>query len=210
MKLISKLLLSIVLLLSACSNGSRSGSLRADSILDALEKHHAAVEKKPAYKKLTADMIDHMPDSQLTEAVFQNLEYLEDVQALLALNKPQQTIYLISLLDMEINCGGFNQYYYNQKMEFARLTPAALELIGAPKLAELAKKANKIYEVEFDKINKHKDETLEGFSKTYVENTLNLLDAKYMQLFDQEGLMRLQVDFIRKHKGDFVEMPGSF
>lgn len=199
MKLSSKLLLSVVLLFSACSNGSGSGSLRADSILAELE----VVERKPVYIKLTADMIDHMPDSQLTETVFQNIEYAGDLQALLALNKPQQTIYLTAILNMEINCGGFNQYYYNQKMEFARLTPAAFELIGAPQLTELVKKANKIYEAESEKINKHKDGTIEGFSETYLDNSLNLLDDRYMQLCEQEHLIRLQADFIRKHKGEF-------
>ena len=55
------------------------------------------------------------------------------------------------------------------------------------------------------KIKNHQDGTLEGFSKSYQDNPLNDLDTEFYDLYKIEDLHKLQVDFIRKNKQDFVD-----
>jgi Domain of unknown function (DUF4375) len=107
-------------------------------------------------------------------------------------------------LEAEVNNGGFNQYYSNPSGEFAALTPDALRLVGAMDLADLVTRANAIYEAQTEEITRQQDGTLEGFSKSYIDNPLNELDTEFYNLNETEVLGRLQVDYIRKYKQDFI------
>jgi hypothetical protein len=76
-------------------------------------------------------------------------------------------------------------------------------LVGAAKFAELVSRANKIYKIENEKITKHQDGTIEGFSKSYEDNPLGELDSEFYNL--KEDLQRLQIEFILKNKKDFID-----
>ena len=95
--------------------------------------------------------------------------------------------------------------YKKLTTEIIDFTPDALLLVGANKWADLVKKANHVFESEKKKIKNHQDGTLEGFSKSYEDNPLNDLDTEFYDLYKIEDLHKLQVDFIRKNKQDFVD-----
>ena len=120
-------------------------------------------------------------------------------------NKPRQAIYMIWLLEAEVNNGGYNQFYFNSSGQFYKHLPDALKLVGADKFAELTKKANNIYEKENTKITKDQDGAIEGFSKSYDDNPLNKFDDEFYELYKTENLQQIQVDFIRKHKTEFID-----
>jgi hypothetical protein len=46
---------------------------------------------------------------------------------------------------------------------------------------------------------------VEGFSKSYDDNPLNKFDDEFYDLYKSEDLEQLQVDFIRKHKLEFID-----
>ena len=61
------------------------------------------------------------------------------------------------------------------------------------------------FKKEYEKITKHQDGTLEGFSKSYENNPLNDQDDKFYALYKDENLQQIQIEYIRKHKKDFVD-----
>ena len=131
--------------------------------------------------------------------------YEKEFEAVMSWNKSRQAIYMIWLLEAEVNNGGYNQFYFNSSGQFYKYLPDALRLIGANKFADLTERANKTFEKENDKITKHQDGTIEGFSKSYEDNPLNDFDTEFYELYKTENLQRLQVDFIRKNRNQFVD-----
>jgi hypothetical protein len=166
---------------------------------------------QPGAKKLTAALINQTKDDKLLQLVFDNLiskmakDLSDEYPVIISLNKSQQAIYMIGVLQAEVENGGFNQYYYNSAGKFAKLTPGALMLVGANRFAQLVSRANKTFETENKNIKKHQDGTLEGFSKSYNNNPLNKLDNEFYALEKKENLESLQIAYIRKHKEDFTD-----
>jgi len=167
-------------------------------------------EKKP--QKLTAEIIDATPDSELLFIINDNLsdkaskgDYTKEYEIVSSWTKSQQAIYIIWWLEAEVNNGGFNQFYFNSSGQFYKQLPDALKLIGAYKFADLIQRANEIFEKENEQITKYQDGTLEGFSKSYENNPLNDFDNEFHALYKSESLFQLQIDYIRQHKQDFID-----
>lgn len=172
---------------------------------------HNSDSMDSAYKPLTVQEIDTTSDDDLVYTVFGNIFQKisaspdEKYQAVIKLPKPQQAIYIIWMLLLEVNNGGFNQYYYNSEGQFASMLPDALELIDAHRFADLVKQANTVYKENYKNITDKQDGTIEGFSKSYENNPLNKFDDAFYEMDIEVNLEQLQVDFIRKHKQAFAE-----
>jgi len=96
--------------------------------------------------------IKYISDSDLIDFAYssavENLkeEWLETNSSewynhIISLPEKERVVYTISILDMEVNNGGFNQYFVNGYGQFARETIKGLELISACKTAEILAKA---------------------------------------------------------------------
>lgn len=163
------------------------------------------------YKELTEKIIDSTSDENLLQVVFDNLsekqpaDYEKEYETVMSWNKSRQAIYMIWALESEVNNGGYNQFYFNSSRQYYKHLPDALRLVGANKFADLSEKANKIFEEDNEKITKHQDGTIEGFSKSYEDNPLNDFDTNFYDLYKAENLLQIQVDFIRKNKKDFID-----
>ncbi len=159
---------------------------------------------------LTNSIIDSTSDDEILFTIFENLnsklpnDYHKEYESVMLWTKPRQFIYLIWLLEAEVNNGGYNQFYFNSSGQYYKLLPGVLKLIGADKFAELTERANSVFEKENNKIKQHQDGTIEGFSKSYDDNPLNKLDVEFYLLYEQEDLQKLQIDYIRKHKEEFI------
>jgi hypothetical protein len=170
-----------------------------------------AFKNRPIYKELTEQIIDTTSDENLLQVVFDNLsekqpaDYEKELETLMSWNKSRQAIYMIWALEAEVNNGGYNQFYFNSSGQFYKHLPEALRLVGANKFADLTEKANKTFEKENEKITKHQDGTIEGFSKSYEDNPLNDFDTEFYDLYKTENLQQIQVDFIRKNKKEFID-----
>jgi hypothetical protein len=171
----------------------------------------AGQAKKIIHGNLTIAIIDQTKDEKLLELVYDDLasriakDMSNEYSVVMNFNKSQQAIYVIWGLQAEVENGGFNQYYYNSSGQFAKLAPSALKLVEANQFTQLVTRANKIFETESKNIKKQQDGTLGGFSKSYENNPLNKLDKEFYALETKENLETLQVDYIRKHKGEFVD-----
>jgi uncharacterized protein DUF4375 len=167
--------------------------------------------KNKVRQRLTVDVFDKIPDSELLQTIFDNVSLKEfpgikgEYQKVLSCTKSEQAVYMIWCLEGEVNNGGFNQYYYNSSGQFAKLTPEALRLVGANKFADLVARANQMYEDQKAQIKKNQDGTMKGFSESYENNPLNALDAEFYHLYKVENLQQIQIDFIRKHKKEVAD-----
>jgi len=202
-----------ILKLFGCSEQTTKNSTisKTDTLDKQISKSLEDFKNRPIHKVLTTQIIDTTSDDDLLQVVFDNIvekfptDYKKEYQAVLGLTKPQQAIYIIWCLEAEVNNGGYNQFYFNSSGQYADLAPDALKIVGAIKFADLTTRANDIYKKENDKITKHQDGTLEGFSKSYEDNPLDKFDDEFYDLEKSENLQKLQVDFIRKNKAQFVD-----
>jgi hypothetical protein len=182
-----------------------------DSLNEQISNSIKDFKNRPIHKSLTEQIIDSIPDESLLQVIFDNLSekqpanYEKEYETVMSWNKSRQLIYMIWLLEAEVNNGDYNQFYFNSSGQFYRHLPEALKAIGANKFADLTQQANDTFEKENEKIIKHQDGTIEGFSKSYDDNPLNDFDTQFYEFYKTENLQKLQVDFIRKHKLDFID-----
>jgi hypothetical protein len=168
-------------------------------------------KNRPIHKKLTEQILDTTSNDRLLQVIYDNLlerqstDHTKEYETVMSWNKSRQAIYMIWGLEGEVNNGGYNQFYFNSTGQFYKHLPNALNLVGATRFADLTQRANVIFEKENPKIRQHQDGTLEGFSKSYEDNPLNKFDDEFFDLYNKEDLQKIQVDFIRKHKIEFID-----
>lgn len=200
--------ITAILSLFGCSGQTKKNdSELSKEIANSVE----AFDNRPIYKELTEQIIDTVSDENLLQVVFDNLieklpsDYEKEYETVMSWNKSRQAIYMIWTLEAEVNNGGYNQFYSNPSGQFYKHLPEALRLVGATKFADLTERANKTFEKENEKITKHQDGTIEGFSKSYDDNPLNDFDTEFYDLSQTENLQQIQIDFIRKNKKEFID-----
>ena len=152
---------------------------------------------------LTKQILDTTADEKLEDKIIANINSKQDQdlgnakQVLPTLSQERQAIYYIYLLEMEVNNGGFDQFYLNKFVNndgsymFDRTTEA-FNLIGATKFAALVIAANQIFkqnEKEF----------------TEKEALFKKLDQEYFETYNQENLFNLKIKFIRNNIDAFVD-----
>jgi len=156
-------------------------------------------------EELTPEILSQVSGSQLEQIVFQNIlstikhsdeEYIEAVKSL---SHSKRVVFVIHIIEKEVNNGGFNQFYFNRTKQFGAMAEDAFESIGAFKFAEIVKAANLFYSVIEKDLEKYDDGSLESFSESYSDNPLNELDHKFYQLYNEEPLDQLLIRFIRTH-----------
>ena len=176
---------------------------------DDFQKFLDEIGNRPVHDVLTEKDLSAVSDYDLVEIVAEILmkklpsDYEQIYKSVISWTLPQQTIYVIWWLIAEVQNGGFNQFFYNRS-EYAPLIPDALEKIGALKYADLAKRAYNVYKKEFENISKHQDGTLEGYSESCDNNPLEEFDDEFYDLEESEDLEKLQAEYIRKNRSDFI------
>lgn len=204
-------IISTILNLFGCSGQTKNNDAKQTADMDnQIAQSIEAFKNRPIYDELTNEIIDSTSDDELLQVVFDNLtkklpdNYEKEYVTVMTWNKSRQAIYLIWLLEAEVNNGGYNQFYFNSSGHIYNELPAVLKLVGANKFANLTERANKIYEKENQEITEHQDRTIEGFSKSYEDNPLNDLDDEFYELYQTENLQQIQVDYIRQNKNEFT------
>lgn len=125
--------------------------------------------------------------------------------AMHSLNDEQRVFYITQNLEMEVNNGGFSQFYCNTDGMFVNELVESFEKIGAIKTAEICKKAVSIFgdvPVDMDKINdilNIDDEKIEEKNSTI----LNECDMAFYEY--EEDLEELNYQFIMKNKNSFLK-----
>lgn len=201
-----------VLTLISCSEQAINTYEKQSIDLDAqITQSIDSFNNRSIHKELTYEIIDNTSDDDLLQVVFDNLmeklphDYKKEYETVLTWNKSKQAIYLIWVLEAEVNNGGYNQFYFNPGGQFYKFMPESLRLIGANKFAKLTERANNTFEKENKQISEKQDGSIEGFSRSYEDNPLNNFDNEFYELYKIENLQQIQVDYIRKNKHEFID-----
>ncbi len=198
------------ILVFGCSTAESEKKDKSGSTEEILESVEAFMNR-PIHKVLTEEIIDTTSDENLVVVIYDNLiekmpkdfsKYFETVSSW---NKARRAIFLICILDAEVNNGGFNQFYFNFGTDYNPYLVEAYRTVQSSKIADLIEKTNKLYETEYDKITEQQDGTLEGFSKSYENNPLTAIDSEYYELTTEINVGKLMIDFIRKNKSEFID-----
>lgn len=205
-------IITTILNLLGCSGQTKKADGKLPKDIDGqLAKSIEDFKNRPIHKELTEQIIDTTSDENLLQVVIDNLsekqptDYEKEYETVMSWNKSKQAIYMIWLLEGEVNNGGYNQFYFNSSGLFYKHLPEMLKLVGAVKFADLTQRANITFEKENPKITQHQDGTIEGFSKSYDDNPLNNYDTEFYKLYETENLQDIQVKYIRTHKTEFID-----
>jgi len=133
----------------------------------------------------------------LTEMYLYLAEKCEYGEKMEALNDKQRVVYITQALEMEVNNGGFSQFFLNFDGAFADELASSFEEIGALKTAEICMRAASIFgeEIPADGDDEEKEEKL--------SELLNECDFDFYEY--EDDLEELNFRFIINNKESFLK-----
>jgi len=180
-----------------------------------LDNSIEAYKNRPVFTELTLQILDSVHDDNLEQIIIDNIFSKQDsigsnetnYSIIKSLSKGRQAVFATWGLEAEVNNGGFNQYFYNFSTsgQYAEEAADGFVLIGANKYANLTQRAIDLYMKNIKYFENYKDGTLESFSKSYDNNPLDKLDKEFYALDSVEHMSKLRIDYIRKHKNEFID-----
>jgi len=165
----------------------------------------------PAFRHLTSTLLGSLASDEVGSAIVQHValqvdELGEENRDAIVSRLPSgtQAVYTTWLVDIEVNNGGFNQFFFNAYGQYAGLALAGYELLGAEDYAAVMRAAIATHEAERDTIARYYDEnTLESFSESYQHTELGEVDQRYYALGDR--IYGVWASFVRQHPELFNE-----
>ena len=115
-------------------------------------------------------------------------------------SSPQKVFFAIWAVESEVNNGGFSQYFLNSSCETAGFVVEALETIGAPRTADICKRA---IAAAFPTGLPSDFETCDFSDET--EDKLDALDREFFQY--PHNLTELLFAYVSKHPEEFGKLP---
>jgi hypothetical protein len=164
------------------------------------------------FKKLKRNEFKDIKDEKLIHAaiswVFGKTQIVKPekhLDVLATLPMPCQYLIAVNAIDGEVNNGGFWQYYFNESHILTAKADEALLAIGAPKLAEVARKADYVYSQLKRGFEKYRDIEL-GVMEEFLDHVdhfeddpLDVYDTEYYDVSETEKVEELLIHFIRKN-----------
>ncbi len=124
-----------------------------------------------------------------------------------SLSYGQKALYYWWYLDAQVTNGGFVQFYYNGYSPYVPAIIKGLEHIGDTEMANLVKKADKIYQKNKKLMNKAQESDLFGSDLYDRLDKMSLLDDDYYEL--NEKTMSLIEAYIRKNPNEICLDEGG-
>lgn len=110
-------------------------------------------------------------------------------------------------LESEVNNGGFCQYFVNDSRETAAFVADALEIIGAPRTADICRRAiATAYPAGLPKASEAISTARTEFSDEVLEH-LEILDSEFFAY--PHDLTSLLYDYVSSQPGDFGAIPEA-
>lgn len=147
----------------------------------------------PRFRELTAALLAEISADEVGDAILQHValkvaeqgEHARD-DVVRGLPPGTRAIYTTWLVDIEVNNGGFNQFFFNPHGRHAGLALAGYELLGAEDYAAVMRAAIATHEAERRTMARFYDAgTLEAFSESYRHTGLSEVDQRYYSLGDR-------------------------
>jgi len=120
---------------------------------------------------------------------------------------PQRVFSAIWAVESEVNNGGFSQYFLNQSAESAAFVVEALKAIGAPKTADICRRA---IAAAFPAGLPATVEAIQSAAAGFSEETLEKLEAMDQEFFGYpHNLTDMLFAYVFKHPEEFGRVPVS-
>lgn len=133
----------------------------------------------------------------LNQYIVEKCQYGDNISVL---SEPERVFYVGQILEMEVNNGGFSQYFFNSSGDFANEIVSAFTKIGAVKTAEICKKAVSIYDGE---VPADRDEREDVFiDDEELSAVLEECDDAFFKY--EEPLTQLNCEYVLKNKEAFT------
>ena len=133
----------------------------------------------------------------LSQYIGEKCRYGDDMSVL---SEPERVFYIGQILEMEVNNGGFSQFFFNSSGDFANEIVSAFTAIGAVKTAEICKKAVSIYDGE---VPADRDEREDVFvDDEEMGAVLDECDDVFFAY--EEDLNMLNYEYVLKNKEAFT------
>ena len=114
------------------------------------------------------------------------------------LNEYERTIFVVQILEQEVNNGGFSQFLYNTSGEFANEIVEAFTKIGAFKTAKICKSALGVFSGAVPIDAEEREKILDDLE---CDNELNKCDNDFYNY--EDNLEVLNYEYIMRHKEFF-------
>ena len=147
----------------------------------------------PRFRELTPGVLASLSADEVGSAIVQHVALQVDIEGeesreaiVRRLPAGTQAVYTTWLVDVEVNNGGFNQFFFNPYGQYAGLALAGYELLGAEDYAAVMRAAIATHEAERETIAPYYEaHTLEAFSESYRHTGLAEVDQRYYALGDR-------------------------
>ena len=143
-----------------------------------------------------------MDKNRMIISLFEGLDRSLDELDIVQYSVPEQVVIMIFWLELEVNNGGFDQFYFNSAGVFANRCPQALRTIGAFRTALIVERANSYFP------NGHPPEDREQ-RQCCLEEIVDNQGKDFDELDDQfyayeDNLTDLLYDYIVRHKSSIA------
>lgn len=115
--------------------------------------------------------------------------------------KAAQALHIFMILDMEIQCGGIAQFFYNNESAYATRVPEALRELGLDDVAELYEGFLSKYDITMAEIDSYRAlfPLAEQFGELCGLHPFSEFDDAYMEIWYQTNLNRRVLDYAQAH-----------
>lgn len=118
------------------------------------------------------------------------------------LSRPERVLFITQDVEMEVNNGGFSQFFYNSSGDFAGEMVQAYREIGAEKTADICQQALDAIGQPLPQNRAERIELLEKIESDTLTEALNACDAAFYAC--PEDLNVLTDAYIQKNKAEFT------
>ena len=134
----------------------------------------------------------------MTEHLDNKTQYGEDMSAL---SEAERIFYITQTLEMEVNNGGFSQFFYNSSGNFSNELVGAFTAIGANATAAICQKAISAFGRDITVDRDEREEMLDGLESDEFDEILEECDNAFYDY--EDNLNELNYNFVMKNKEFF-------
>ena len=134
----------------------------------------------------------------MTEHLDNKTQYCEDMSAL---SEAERIFYITQTLEMEVNNGGFSQFFYNSSGDFSNELVGAFTAIGANTTASICQKAIDAFGRDIPVDRDERQEMLDELESDELDEILEECDNAFFAY--EDDLNELNYNFVVKNKEQF-------
>ena len=136
----------------------------------------------------------------LMEHLEQKTQYGRDMSAL---RPAERVVYITQSLEMEVNNGGFSQYFYNSSGDHANELVSAFQAIGEDRTAGICRKALAAFGRELPADRSEREKMLDAVFDDAISGILDACDRAFYAC--EDDLAELTYRYVLKNKEQFIE-----